>query len=84
MFVGMSTMQKVVGGIVALAAIAGWAAAFLAHKTSSDLQSRLIASEAKLSDIDQRLASAHEDLRPLPPGQTPLPVASKTTFPTES
>jgi hypothetical protein len=54
--------QKVLLGIVAVGALAGWAMAFLGMKESSDLGDRLAATKAELSGTSEQLTDTQSRL----------------------
>ena len=55
-------MQKVLLGVVAVAAVAGWAMAFLSMSGSNDLEDRLAATKAELSEASEQLTDTRSRL----------------------
>ena len=55
-------MQKVLLGFVAVAAVAGWAMAFLSMSGSNDLEDRLAATKAELSEASEQLTDTRSRL----------------------
>ncbi len=55
-------MQKVLLGFVAVAAVAGWAMAFLSMSGSNDLEDRLAATKAELSEASEQLTDTQSRL----------------------
>ncbi len=47
-------MRKIMLNVAAVAAVAGWIVAFLSMSESSDLEDRLAATKAKLSEASER------------------------------
>ena len=56
------TMQKFLLGVVAIAALAGWVMTFLSMKESSDLEDRLAAIKAELSETSEQLTDTQSRL----------------------
>jgi Ca2+-binding EF-hand superfamily protein len=56
-------MQRILWGLIAVLAIAGWVVAFLAIKKSNDLETRLVASENERTQLSETLATAQAGLR---------------------
>ncbi len=55
-------MQKVLLGVVAVAAVAGWVVAFLSMSETSDLEDRLAATKGKLFEASERLSDTQSRL----------------------
>ena len=55
-------MRKIMLNLAAVAAVAGWIAAFLSMTESSDLEDRLAAAKVKLSESSERLSEAQTQL----------------------
>jgi peptidoglycan hydrolase CwlO-like protein len=55
-------MQKILLGVVTIAALAGWAMAFLGMRESSDLEDRLAAAKAELSEASEQLTDTQSRL----------------------
>ncbi len=56
-------MQRILLGVVAVAAVAGWITAFYALKGSGDLKERLTATRAELSAVSEKLTNTQNRLR---------------------
>ena len=55
-------MQKVLLGFFAVAAVAGWVAAFLSMSESSDLEDQIAAAKIELTKASEQLADTHSRL----------------------
>ena len=55
-------MQKIVFNLVAVAAVAGWVAAFLGMSESGDLEDRLTAAKVELSKVSEQLTDTQSRL----------------------
>jgi peptidoglycan hydrolase CwlO-like protein len=55
-------MQRILLGLVAIAALAGWGMAFLGMNESSDLEDRLTATTAELSETSEQLTDTQSRL----------------------
>jgi Ca2+-binding EF-hand superfamily protein len=56
-------MQRILLGVIATAAVAGWIAAFYAMKSSGEVEERLTASKAELSAVSEKLTNTQNRLR---------------------
>ncbi len=56
-------MQRILLGVIAAVAVAGWIAAFYASKSSGDVKERLTATRAELSSVSEKLTSTQNRLR---------------------
>ncbi len=56
-------MQKILMGIVAAVAVAGWITAFYALKSSGEVEERLTAAKAELSAVSEKLTGTQNRLR---------------------
>ncbi len=56
-------MQRILLGVIAAAAVAGWIAAFYAWKSSGDVKERLTATKAELSAVSEKLTNTQNRLR---------------------
>ncbi len=56
-------MQRILLGVMAVAAVAGWIAAFYAFKSSGDVKERLTATRAELSAVSEKLTNTQNRLR---------------------
>ncbi len=56
-------MQRIVLGVIAVAAVAGWIAAFYALKSSGDVKERLTAARAELSAVSEKPTNTQNRLR---------------------
>ena len=56
-------MQRILLGVVAVAAVAGWITAFYALKGSGDMKERLTATRAELSAVSEKLTNTQNRLR---------------------
>ena len=56
-------MQRVLLGVIAVAAVAGWITAFYALKSSDDVKDRLTATRAELSAVSEKLTNTQNRLR---------------------
>ncbi len=56
-------MQRILLGVMAVAAVAGWIAAFYAYKSSGDVKERLTATRAELSAVSEKLTNTQNRLR---------------------
>ena len=56
-------MQRILLGVIAAAAVAGWIAAFYALKSSGDVKERLTATRAELSAVSEKLTNTQNRLR---------------------
>ncbi len=56
-------MQRILLGVIAVAAVAGWITAFYALKSSGDVKERLTATRAELSAVSEKLTSTQNRLR---------------------
>jgi len=56
-------MQKLLLGVIAAVAIAGWIAAFYAWKSSGDVKERLTATRAEVSAVNEKLTNTQNRLR---------------------
>ena len=55
-------MQKALLGFLAIAAVAGWVAAFLSMSESSDLEDRITAAKIELTEVSEKLADTQSRL----------------------
>ncbi len=55
-------MQKIMLNLVAVAAVAGWVAAFLSMSESSDLEDRLTSANVRLSEASEQLTNTRTQL----------------------
>ncbi len=56
-------MQRILLGVIAVAAVAGWITAFYALKSSGDVKERLTANRAELSAVSEKLTNTQNRLR---------------------
>ncbi len=56
-------MQRILLGVIAAVAIAGWIAAFYAWKSSGDVKERLTATRAEVSAVNEKLTNTQNRLR---------------------
>ncbi|WP_193368638.1 hypothetical protein [Pelagibius marinus] len=56
-------MQKIILGILAILAVAGWAAAYVFYTESGDLTERLVSAEAGRAEAEGELSAAQGDLK---------------------
>ncbi len=56
-------MQRILLGVIAAVAVAGWIAAYYALKSSGDVKERLTATRAELSAVSEKLTSTQNRLR---------------------
>jgi len=56
-------MQRILLGVIAAAAVAGWIAAFYALKGSGEVEERLTATRAELSAVSEKLTNTQNRLR---------------------
>ncbi len=56
-------MQRILLGVIAVAAVAGWITAFYALKSSGEVEERLTASKAELSAVSEKLTNTQNRLR---------------------
>ncbi len=56
-------MQRILLGLIAVAAVAGWITAFYALKSSGDVKEGLTATRAELSAVSEKLTSTQNRLR---------------------
>ena len=63
MFGGTSAMQRILLGVIAVVAVAGWITAFYALRSSGDVKERLTATKAELSAVSEKLTNTQNRLR---------------------
>ena len=56
-------MQRILLGVIAAVAVAGWIAVFFALKSSGDVKERLTATRAELSAVSEKLTNTQNRLR---------------------
>ncbi len=56
-------MQRILLGVIAVAAVAGWITAFYALRSSGDVKERLTATRAELSAVSEKLTNTQNRLR---------------------
>ncbi len=56
-------MQRILLGVIAVAAVAGWITAFYALRSSGDVKERLTATRAELSAVSEKLTNTENRLR---------------------
>ncbi len=56
-------MQRILLGVIAAVAVAGWIAVFYALKSSGDVKERLTATRAELSAVSEKLTNTQNRLR---------------------
>ena len=56
-------MQRILLGVIAAVAVAGWIAAFYASKSTGEVEERLTASKAELSAVSEKLTNTRNRLR---------------------
>ena len=56
-------MQRILLGVIAVAAVAGWITAFYALRSSGDVKERLTATRAELSAVSEKLTNTQTRLR---------------------
>ncbi len=56
-------MQRILLGVIAAVAVAGWIAAFYASKSTGEVEERLTASKAEISAVNEKLTNTQNRLR---------------------